>query len=357
MMFMFYYHIISISYQYQHSDLFHRNTSFPYSYKIPTILSDNVPILRFAMAIPKPGSSTTLIAGAWSKGINIHSFSLDHQETTKLYLEVNPEATESSQRYETVYLRVENHLLQTTVYILSPLRVLSMLQTPLEIQLRDDHRISSAVTPATTSVHRYIHHVLHPEDRKQQMLLYSAFPFPLVNHFDYYDRERPENKNSVYIRLRSKTTGIWGKWLRIPDVYYRQDYRLCRIHIPVDNENNYNYCYIVNRYYEDQQVNCIELLPAVMFINYTSEDLFFKQYINEGCIKAMTNDCSRSRSRSRSRKNNARDNNTARIDYNYLSNEGIHNTLIIKPYMNVSAVSSALPLSSCKDSQLVVIDE
>ena len=102
-------------------------------------------------------------------------------------------------------------------------------------------------------------------------------------------------------------------------------------------------------------MNCIELLPAVMFINYTSEDLFFKQYINEGCIKAMTNDCSRSRSRSR--KNNARDNNTARIDYNYLSNEGIHNTLIIKPYMNVSAVSSALPLSSCKDSQLVVIDE
>ena len=303
-----------------------RNTKLPYSYKLPTVLSDDAPILRFAMALTKAGTNT-VIPGAWSKGVNLHSFSLDHQETTRLYLEAHPEAQDSNHKYEIVYLRVENHLLQTTVTFISPLRVLSMLTVPLEIQLHDDKVISSPVTPATTSVNTYLHSVMHPDDRHQSSLLYSPFPFSMVNHFDYYDRDRPENKNHLYIRLRNKTAGIWGNWLRVPDVYYGQNYRLCRIHIPADSENNYNYCYLVNKYNDEEKVNCLELLPAAMLVNETEEDLFFKQYVSEGCVKSVLEE------------------NTSQINYNYLLNDGVNNNLFIRPYLRSSAVCSSLPIT------------
>lgn len=303
-----------------------RNTSLPYSYKMPTVLSDDAPILRFAAAFLKPDGKTQT-PGAWSKGINLHSYSLDQQETTKLFLESHPDEQESSLKYDIVYLRVENHLLQITVTILSPLRVLSMLQVPLEIQLHDDRIISSPVTPATTSVSAYLRATQHPEDRHQLLTLYSPFPFVMKNHFDYYDRDRPENKNQLYIRLRNKTAGIWGNWLRVPDVYYGQNYRLCRIHIPVDNENNFNYCYLVNKYDDKEKVNCLEMLPAAFFVNETPDELFFKQYINEGCVKPYGSG-----------------DNTARIDYNYILNDGVNNNLLVRPYLQASSVCSRVSL-------------
>ena len=259
-----------------------RSTSVPYSYKLPTTLHHDAPIVRFALTAQKEGSGARE-AGAWSKGINIHSFSLEKEECIKLYLETRNGA-DAEQGYETVFLSVKNTLLQTTVTLFSPMRVLSLLSTPIEVQLRNETREGDAVTPATTSLLCYLHNVEHPEDRNAAPIYYSPFPFTMVNHFDFYDKEREENQNHVYIRLRSKAAGIWGNWLRIPDVYYGQDYRLCRIHIPIDSENNFNYCYLVNRYSDETKANLIELLPSMVFVNETEEELYFKHYINEGRI-------------------------------------------------------------------------
>ena len=132
-----------------------------------------------------------------------------------------------------MYISVVNTLLQVTVTIFSPIRLLSMLATPLEVQLRDEKRISNPVTPATISIQHFLDHFHDPSDRSVRPIYYTPFPFSMVNHFDYYDREREENQNRVFIRLRNKTAGIWGSWLRLPDVYYGQSYRLCRIHIPI----------------------------------------------------------------------------------------------------------------------------
>ena len=142
----------------------------------------------------------------------------------------------------------------------------------------------------------------------------------MINQFDYYEKDRPENQNHIYIRLRSKVSGIWGNWLRIPDIYYGQDYRLCRIHIPIDNENNYNYCYLVNRYNDEKKVNYIELLPSIIMVNHTNEELFYKYYINEGLIHYG-------------------DMNTTCIDYNYLLNNNINTYFSIRP--------NNIPFSEC----------
>ena len=131
-----------------------------------------------------------------------------------------------------MYISVVNTLLQVTVTIFSPIRLLSMLATPLEVQLRDEKRISNPVTPATISIQHFLDHFHDPLDRSVQPIYYTPFPFSMVNHFDYYDREREENQNRVFIRLRNKTAGIWGSWLRLPDVYFGQSYRLCRITRP-----------------------------------------------------------------------------------------------------------------------------
>lgn len=281
----------------------------PYSYKLPTTLQHNAPIVRFALSAQKEGSEARE-AGAWSKGINIHSFSLEKEECIKLYLETRA-GDAAEQGYETVFLSVKNTLLQTTVTLFSPMRVLSLLATPIEVQLRNETRVGDAVTPATTSVLRYLHSVEHPEDRNGAPIYYSPFPFAMVNHFDFYDKDRAENQNHVYIRLRSKAAGIWGNWLRIPDVYYGQDYRLCRIHIPIDSENNFNYCYLVNRYSDAAKANLVELLPSMVFVNETAEELYFKHYINEGRIGCR------------------RGENVAQIDYNYMLNNEVNNRLMV----------------------------
>lgn len=192
------------------------------------------------------------------------------------------------------------------------MRLLSLLNTPIEVQMRDDSRISSVVTPATTTISTYLDAVNCKDSRMAPFIPYSPFPFTMVNHFDYYERDRPENQNHVYIRLRTKSSSLWGNWLRIPDVYYGEEYRLCRIHIPIDSENNYNYCYLVNRYNEVTKVNCIELLPSILFINHTNDTLVYKHYINEGFI------------------NPGRDNTTC-IDYNYMINDNVNSLLSIRP--------------------------
>ena len=223
-----------------------------------------------------------------------------------------------------MYISVVNTLLQVTVTIFSPIRLLSMLATPLEVQLRDEKRISNPVTPATISIQHFLDHFHDPSDRSVRPIYYTPFPFSMVNHFDYYDREREENQNRVFIRLRNKTAGIWGSWLRLPDVYYGQSYRLCHIHIPIDNDNNYNYCYLVNRYSEELKSNVLELLPAMMFMNHTPDDLTFKNYINEGRIPQG---------------------GTERIDFNYVLNNDINNGLVIRPSSQPAALSTVIDVT------------
>ena len=306
----------------------------PYSYKLPTTLQHNAPIVRFALTSLKEGGQSRE-AGAWSKGINIHSFSLEKEECIKLYLETR-NSGDSEQNYETLYLSVKNTLLQTTVTLFSPIRVLSLLSTPIEVQMRNDKLVSNAVTPATTSLLTYLHAIEHPEDRKNAAVYYSPFPFAMVNHFDYYDKDREENQNHVYIRLRSKAAGIWGSWLRVPDVYYGQEYRLCRIHIPIDRENNYNYCYLVNRYSDEGKVNYIELLPSVVFVNETSEELYFKHYINEGRIGCRHGE------------------NVEQIDSNYMLNNDVNNRVMICGAKERSCAMSALQMSEKDEEEYVV---
>ena len=306
----------------------------PYSYKLPTTLQHNAPIVRFALSAQKEGSGARE-AGAWSKGINIHSFSLEKEECIKLYLETRA-GDAAEQGYETVFLSVKNTLLQTTVTLFSPMRVLSLLATPIEVQLRNETRVGDAVTPATTSVLRYLHSVEHPEDRNGAPIYYSPFPFAMVNHFDFYDKDRAENQNHVYIRLRSKAAGIWGNWLRIPDVYYGQDYRLCRIHIPIDSENNFNYCYLVNRYSDAAKANLVELLPSMVFVNETAEELYFKHYINEGRIGCR------------------RGENVAQIDYNYMLNNEVNNRLMVCGLRERAGEMSVLPIGEQEEQRYAV---
>ena len=199
-----------------------------------------------------------------------------------------------------------------------------MLATPLEVQMRDNKRISNPVTPATISVRHYLQYIHDPSNRSTKPIYYSPFPFSMVNHFDYYDKDREENQNHVYIRLRNKTAGIWGNWLRLPDVYFGQNYRLCRIHIPIDSENNYNYCYLVNRYSEELKANIVELLPAMMFLNNTQDNLTFKNYINEGRINRGE---------------------TERIDYNYMLNNNVNNGLVIRPSSKPAALSTVIDVN------------
>lgn len=198
--------------------------------------------------------------------------------------------------------------------------VLSLLDCPIEVQVRSDTLVSSIVTPASTSLQTYLQAIQAKDSRQVPFIPYSPFPFTMVNQFDYYEKDRPENQNHIYIRLRSKISGIWGNWLRIPDIYYGQEYRLCRIHIPIDNENNYNYCYLVNRYNDEKKVNYIELVPSIIMINHTNEELFYKYYINEGLLHDG-------------------EINTTCIDYNYLLNNNINTYFSIRP--------NNVPFSEC----------
>lgn len=210
-------------------------------------------------------------------------------------------------------ISVKNTILQTTVTVYSPMRVLSLLDTPIEVQMRDEKMISSIVTPATTSISKYLQSIQAKDSRYAPFIPYSPFPFTMHNHFDYYDRDRPEHQNRVFIRVRTKASGIWGNWLRIPDVYFGDDYHLCRIQIPIDQENNYCYCYLVNRCNEIEKTNRVELLPSVLFKNNTEETLAYKYYMNEGMIH-----------------------DTAKIDFNYSMNDCL---LSLKP--------STVPASDC----------
>lgn len=211
------------------------------------------------------------------------------------------------------------------------MRLLSLLNTPIEVQMRDDSKISSIVTPATTTITTYLDAVNCQDSRMTPFIPYSPFPFTMVNHFDYYERDRPENQNHVYIRLRTKSSSLWGNWLRIPDVYYGEDYRLCRIHIPIDSENNYNYCYLVNRYNEVTKVNCLELLPSILFVNHTDDLLVYKHYINEGFINPGCD-------------------NTTSIDYNYMINDNVNSLLSIRPPHTPNASCSQLDIREGSNS-------
>lgn len=201
------------------------------------------------------------------------------------------------------------------------MRVLSLLDTPIEVQLRDETVVSSTVTPATVSIPLYLRSIQAKDSRLAPFIPYSPFPFTMLNHINYYDRDRPENKNHVYIRVRTKTSSIWGNWLRIPDVYYGDSYHLCRIQIPVDKENNFNYCYLVNRYSDVEKVNRIELLPAILFKNCTDEPFAFKYYVNEGMVTE-----------------------TAKIDFNYAINNSINSLLSLKPFTVPDSVCSKMDI-------------
>ena len=82
--------------------------------------------------------------------------------------------------------------------------VLSLLDCPIEVQVRSDTLVSSIVTPASTSLQTYLQAIQAKDSRQVPFIPYSPFPFTMVNQFDYYEKDRPENQNHIYIRLRSK---------------------------------------------------------------------------------------------------------------------------------------------------------
>lgn len=154
-----------------------------------------------------------------------------------------------------------------------------------------------------------------------ERVFYTPFPFVFRNYNlsddNYYNPDNEENKNKVYIRLKSPKVGVWGKWLHIQEIQGDADYRLCRIHIPADDQETYNYLYLVNRYDRLSKTNVIELLPSVFVLNRTNERLQFRQYMKEEVMV-------------RGRESEALQENYQAIDFNYVHNATMSGDVFVK---------------------------